>query len=197
MKSKKLSNGNFLIRTAYSKFPVEIDSKHLFRIISDLKAKFEELQNYINYLQEDEEDITCVLVDNSYYLNELMIDDGYKLKFIADDLDILKENLRTANDDVKTKEELWDLTDEGFTLSYHSVLPGEYIWEKSLRKTEDTDIVEEVYIHGDIILHRKRTIIYDISKPGVKSSISIKYEDLPINENFMEIIRHSINEKEI
>lgn len=192
MESKKLSNGNFLIRTAYSKFPVEIDSKHLFRIISDLKAKFEELRNYINYLQEDEEDITRVLIDNSYYLDELMIDDGYKLKFIADDLDILKENLKAANDDVKTKEELWELSDEGFTLTYHTAFNNEYIWEKQLCKTEDTDVIEEVYIHGDTILHRKRTIIYDISKPGVKSSISIKYEDLPINKNFMEMIRHSL-----
>ena len=197
MKSKKLPNGNFLIKTAYSKFPVEIDSKHLFRIIGDLKAKFEELRNYISYLQEDERNIACVLVDNSYYLDELMIDDGYKLQFIADDLDILKENLRAANDDVKTKEELWDLTDEGFALSYHATLSGEYIWEKPLCKTEDTDIIEEVYIHGDIILHRKRTIIYDISVPGVRSSTSIKYEDLPINENLMEIIRHSINEKKV
>lgn len=192
MESKKLSNGNFLIRTAYSKFPVEIDSKHLFRIISDLKAKFEELRNYINYLQEDEEDITRVLIDNSYYLDELMIDDGYKLKFIADDLDILKENLKAANDDVKTKEELWELSDEGFTLTYHTAFNNEYIWEKQLCKTEDTDVIEEVYIYGDTILHRKRTIIYDISKPGVKSSISIKYEDLPINKNFMEMIRHSL-----
>ena len=197
MESKKLPNGNFLIRTAYSKFPVEIEGKHLFKVINDLKAKFEELRNYINYLQEDEEDIIRVLVDNSYYLDELMTDDSYKLKFIADDLDILKENLKTANDDVKTKEELWDLTDEGFKLTYHSTFDNEYIWEKPLCKTEDTDIIEEVYIHGDTILHRKRTIIYDISKPGVRSSISIKYEDLPIDENFIETIRHSINEKEV
>jgi hypothetical protein len=128
-----------------------------------------------------------------------MTDDGYKLKFIADDLDILKENLKTANDDVKTKEELWDLTDEGFNfkLTYHSTFDNEYIWEKPLCKTEDTDIIEEVYIRGDIILHRKRTIIYDISVPGIKFSTSIKYEDLPIDDNFMEIIRHSINEKKV
>jgi len=197
MKSKKLPNGNFLIKTTYSKFPVEIESKHLFRVISDLKAKFEELRNYINYLKEDEEDITRILVDNSYYLDELMIDDGYKLQLIADDLDILKENLRVANDNVKIKEELWDLTDEGFKLTYRSVSDNEYIWEKPLCKTEDTDIIEEVYIRGDIIHHRKRTIIYDISVPGIKSSTSIKYEDFPIDKNFMEIIRHSINEKEV
>lgn len=193
MKSKKLPNGKLLIKTEWHKFPIEIDAKFIFIVIRDLKSRIDELRNYISYLQEEEPELISVLTDNSYYLDDLTSDDTYKLRYISEDLDTLMENLKNSNDDVKSKEELWDLTDEGFTLSYHDTSRNEYMWEKVLSSIDDQEITEEVYIIDDNILHRKRTIIYDISKPGVKSSISINYDDLPIDDKFMETIRHSIN----
>lgn len=193
MKSKKLPNGKLLIQTEWNKFPIEIDAKFIFIVIRDLKSRIDELRNYISYLQEEEPELISVLTDNSYYLDDLTSDDAYKLMYISEDLDTLMENLKNANDDVKSKEELWDLTDEGFTLSYRDTFKGEYVWEKILSSIDDQEITEEVYVHDNTILHRKRTIIYDISKPGIKSSISITYDDLPLDDKFMEIIRHSVN----
>lgn len=193
MKSKKLPNGKLLIQTEWNKFPIEIDAKFIFIVIRDLKSRIDELRNYISYLQEEEPELISVLTDNSYYLDDLTSNDAYKLRYISEDLDTLMENLKNANDDVKSKEELWDLTDEGFTLSYRDTSKGEYVWEKILNSIDDQEITEEVYVHNNTILHRKRTIIYDISKPGIKSSISITYDDLSLDDKFMETIRHSIN----
>jgi len=197
MKSKKLPDGNYLIVRKYDKFPYKINGQKLHMIMGNLAKKIIELRGCIDFLSEEEPEILAIIKEYSYNFNNF-VDNLRKLGYILDELEDFADFLE-EDDDVKPIEDLWDLSDEGFTLSHFGASKdeSEYMWEKVLSSADDKDVVEEIYVINDKVLHRKRTIIYDISEPGIKSSTSIYYEDLPLTPKLMKTIGNSINAKKI
>ena len=185
MKTRKDGINYIIADSEYDKYPRVIDKELLDKNLAELKEIFNLLKSKFENLYEKNYDIYRVILDSSWNFDKFDFDEGrsYVINSIITDIKDFQETLLT-DDNIKSKEELWTLEDEGYRRDY----TFKSRWYKVLNDTEEEEKIEEIFT--DIPLRRNRTIFWNIVDHG-RSSREIIYEDLPIDNQLLQFIQNT------
>ncbi len=177
-------------------YRILFDGEHL-----PVEIPQEELNGYLNKLSEAVNTFRCFLSDSyegdetkyevlKEIMNRSCVDyqDGknWKLEDINYEVEQMLQYLETTKDAIPSFEESETIQDYGF----HEEWRGSGVFEKKLENTDEREVVEELLLHGDEFMHRKRTIVWEQTEYG-KSSKEIIYEDLPLDDNLLRLLNNS------
>ena len=185
MKSRKDGDNYIIADSEYDKYPYVINKESLDKTLVEVTSIFKLLKDKFKTLYETDYELYRVILDSAWEFDKFDFDEGrsYMINSIINELSDFQDFLKT-DDDIKPKDELWTLEDEGYKIDYLDKTR----WYKVLTDTDEQEIIEEIFIH--IPLRRKRTILWDIVDYG-KSSREIKYEELPIDDQLMKFINNT------
>ena len=174
----KKENGSYIIaENSYDKFPQIFDQKIVDDGVSALKEAFHNLNEVLNNISPE---VSQILLEMDWDY-ETLVDKISNFENIIDDL---IENF-SHDDDILSREELWNLTDEGFKQD----ITDKSYFVKTIESNDENLIEEIIYIYPDgTFSHRACIIYWDNSIPGVLSSKEIIYKDLDTSAMYRKYI---------
>ena len=169
------------------RLPVEIDQTVVDEQIARLKNAADALQTILQEIYDGDNTIYSIV---SSVMSSSCVDyhDGkvWHLDNLVYELEQLQKQLEANEDVVPSYEEVETIFDHGF----RDCWINSNIYGKVLEDTDEREVVEEVFFHNGELVHRKRTTNWEMHGYS-KSSTSIVYEDLPVDDNFLRIVMNS------
>lgn len=185
---KTKNNGeNYLIKDIYSKYPYEVDKKHLDWYLSTIKDYLGNLRSDLKKFYEEDKEALGVIFKYSYLMDKDNADEGelYFLESIYADMCDLEE-LLSSDDEFESKENLMTLEDLGFSKPYEELL-----YRKILSSDDFKEEREIIYINNPSIVHKKETTYWEKTKFG-KESKRVEYDDLGVTDELKTIIENTL-----
>lgn len=179
MKSN-IKDGNYIILEDGDKYPQEISKGNYHLCAGVVLGGLYRLSKDLTAIENTYGDIFKLIQNHTGNFIESREEIEYAIK----NLESLTKALEENRDDIKPPK--MTLKDYGF-----NVTAPNKVWEKLVKDELDKEVVIEVVIQKDQApLYRKRTTIWADTDFGRRSK-DISYEQLPITDEFKEIIRNT------
>lgn len=193
MKSK-VEGRNYIILNNDDKYPVKINKKKTDKSIDRLLTSLTTFCNEVKDIYKDNYGLYSILGGSLDYMTHGDWDEGHcwRLNSMLEDLETLKNNLASNNDEIPDIEDVVTLDDLGYSIPLQCD-SSPLFWEKKIEDTEKREIVEEIWCFQEPI-RRIRTIEWEKTDYG-RTSKKISYKKIPIGKKLMKAIKNSIKEK--
>ena len=170
-KKYQIWNDSSLLPEEYSKEKIDRLLSKTEKLCNDLNTALQALEEQCPILFDGEEDFYCS-------------DTAARVRMTAHRIEEVRDSLANQQDEFKPS-----LASFGFVYDMAGSGHGVERWEKTVRNTRDQEVVEEVILHNNKILHRQRTIDWEIKDNGTtRQSKRIDYKDLPLTEDLLQAI---------
>ena len=188
MLTKRDGENYIIAQDKNDKYPIEINQKVMDESLKTLQDALITIADVMQDLYSDGYYNLYHLFNDHIFAEEFDSGDNWGLNDSISFLKELKYKL-TTDDEITPYEELETLEDRGYKL-YH---PYDKNWyEKILVDSDEKEVADEIsWDKGRHILHRRlRTIVWEKTDYG-RTSKSIDYEELPIDDSLMKCIRNT------
>ena len=178
------------------KYRILFDGEHLPKEIvqSELDDCLKKLKDAINTLKQflsntyDEYGVKNTIVSRILEDACFEYDEGrsWRLNAALFGIEEFQEYLKNTTDFVKSYADSETIVDYGF----HEEWYQSGIYEKKLEDSNEREVVEEVFLHNDVFVYRKRTTEWELDGYS-KHSKEIRYENLEINDDLKRVLTNS------
>lgn len=196
MKSRVKGRNYEILESDNEIYPTVMNKKATDRKLAQLSVAMETIQRILLDSYEDEDYTFYSFIRNNVFEDaNIDCEDGkiWKLDQAVENIKEIQETLATHNDKIDPPEYRQTLSDLGFKKDVYSFFRREGLWEKEVEIEEMKEIVEEILIVEEGVLHRMRTLIWE-KIDGGKRSKSITYKKLPISKKLQKVIDNTILE---
>lgn len=187
MKSK-VEGRNYVVQFDGDDFSTKLNKRKTDKVLRTLS---DSLQKIMDCLQND----VNTDVDLYDFVRVLFFDNNFDeevLKVLLSDVNCAKEILATHNDEIVEEKDVLNLEKLGYKPLRWMARP---FYEKLLEDTNEKEVTEEIQCYNGTILRRLRITLWE-TKPGVRSSKSIRYRRLKVGKKLLHAIQNSASEWE-
>lgn len=184
----KTTKRQYIILEDDQRVPLKLNKQRTDNALKEITLYSRKLLNVMENLYRTDYDVYRFIA-SEINSNHIDFEDGHcdSLRDLFLEACRLEEFLHTHQDEIPSEEDMALLEDLGFKLIIAS-----FPWfEKEMEKSDEKDVTEEIILHDGKILHRLRTIYWDITSHG-KSSKEIVYKDLPVQKKLKIAIKNSV-----
>ena len=165
MKSR-IEGRNYIVLPNEAKFPVKLNQKRVNKTLMELDVSLKKIQFLMKQLYETDYDAYKLIVNQVFGENVFDFDEGksHQLNMMIDNLDEFYQQLLTGNDEIPAREEIETLEDLGY--SCRMLDRNNVMYEKTLKKAENEDVIEQIFEWEGKVVRWIRTIYWEESEFG-------------------------------
>lgn len=182
-------DGKYRILADGSHLPEEIPQEEANEALSRLGAALQALRDALSDIHRGSGalgDVVAEAMESAC----LDYDDGRErhLDCLTDAVEAIRERLAECDDDIPSYEDSETVLDAGYRAETYG---HNAIYVRVIEDSDEREVVEEVVLRDDGVLHRMRTTIWE-EVPGGRHSKEIRYEDLPLDERLGRLARNTM-----
>ena len=183
MKSK-VEGRNYIVQFDGDDFSSKLNKRKTDKILKTLADSLKKISDCLQTEVKEDMDIYD-------FIRVLFYDDNFDegtVKALLSDVNYAQEVLATHNDTIEDRMSVIGLENLGYKPLHWMSRP---FFEKVLEDTNEKEVTEEIQCYNGTMLRRLRITLWE-TKPGVRSSKSIRYRKLKIGKKLLRCIQNSV-----